>query len=138
MSPCERRQLRSDFERHRWLRLPALLDGEALGDLQRRTSAAVVARRELPGVGRLAVTVAPGLYALGILLLNREPFFRFLEEVTGLPRVRGFDGQTYRLEPNAGQDLDWHDDRNEPGRILGISINLGDRPYQGGEFQLRD
>src|SRR2546423_5690378 len=109
---CE--HLRSHFARARCLQLPGLLDQDLLESLQRRIAAAPFAPREVHHIGFQEVAADPGLNAMAFLILNRDPLFRFLQEVTGLQPVRGFAGQVYRLEPNSGQQLDWHDDRLEP------------------------
>ena len=33
--------------------------------------------------------------------------------------------------------LDWHDDLHDTSRRLAIIVNLSDRPFAGGQFQLR-
>jgi hypothetical protein len=71
------------------------------------------------------------------LALRHGPFLRWLERVTRcgtLGSVEGFVKQTY---PKPGNDLVWHDDLNAPNRCLGITVNLGNAEFSGGEFELR-
>lgn len=121
------------FLRQRCLRLPKLLPANLLqravelsGSLPFQTNRTEVGERE--------ICDHPGLRGLLMLLFNRAPLFRFLEELTGKGPIQSFEGTVYRLLP--GQTLSWHDDH--PGvRQLALSLGLSPQPYEGGEFQLR-
>lgn len=77
-----------------------------------------------------------GLFAF---CLNSPRLYRAVGELAGLGEdVRYFISKTYKMFP-AGDDFDsWHDDAYCGRRLLGLSINLGTEPTQGGEFQIRD
>jgi len=70
------------------------------------------------------------------LLLNNSQLFDAIERVTGVQGVSCFAGRVYRSLPAFDQYLDWHDDCVEP-LLVGLSINLSLRAYQGGAFLLR-
>ncbi len=131
-------RLHSEFARRRCVRLTAFLTQDLLCDLQRLIAGAAFEQRTVPHIGCQQVIRDPRVYAAGVLSLNRQVLFRALEQITGEGPIGGFDGQVYRLMPGTGEQLAWHDDRQEPGRVLGISVNLGDAPYEGGLFQIRD
>lgn len=75
------------------------------------------------------------------LVLSRPPILRWLEEVTGSGPLREIAGRVVQTVPRPGDELRWHDDR--PGhdpvddRRLALVINLGSRPFTGGQFELR-
>ena len=70
--------------------------------------------------------------------LNSPRLYRVASELAGLGEdIRYFISKTYKMFP-AGDDFDsWHADYDGE-RLLGLSINLGTDPTQGGEFQIRD
>jgi len=70
-------------------------------------------------------------------LLNNKQLFRFIEQVTGCPEIRGFSGRIYRTMPGQEHYLDWHDDTSDRNRLVGISINLGKEKFEGGVFRIR-
>ncbi|MDO8653369.1 MAG: 2OG-Fe(II) oxygenase [Undibacterium sp.] len=69
------------------------------------------------------------------LVLARPALYRWLENLLDCDPIIGVEGAVMRL--SHGQCLDWHDDMNDERRALAITICLSDRPYQGGEFQIR-
>lgn len=70
--------------------------------------------------------------------LNSPRLYRAVGDLAGLGEdIRYFISKTYKMFP-AGVDFDsWHTDYGYE-RLLGLSINLGTEPTQGGEFQIRD
>jgi hypothetical protein len=71
------------------------------------------------------------------LALHGRPLLDWLEVVTGCAPLRALTGHVAQHSPNSADALDWHDDMNDRARKLAIVINLSDRPFQGGQFQLR-
>jgi hypothetical protein len=41
------------------------------------------------------------------------------------------------MRPGEDESLTWRDDQDSLGRSLGVTINLGDIPYDGGDFEMR-
>jgi hypothetical protein len=60
-----------------------------------------------------------------------------VRECTGCHAITRFEGRVYRMVPGTDHHDSWHDDAGE-GRLVGMSLNLGPRPYMGGCFQLRE
>lgn len=71
-------------------------------------------------------------------LLNNQRLFRLVEYITGCTEIRSFAGRIYRNMPGKDHHLDWHDDMFHPGRLIGISINLGKEKFEGGSFRIRN
>lgn len=71
------------------------------------------------------------------LLLNRSQLYACVRQISGCPPIGCFLGRGYRMAPVAEHFDDWHDDLADE-RMVGLSIELGDTPYEGGEFELRD
>jgi hypothetical protein len=140
LSDEERAALRKQFAAQRSLRLPGLLSPELLGDVQRRLATAEFVRTVHAGVHPPSVdlSMVPNeLAGLLELVCNDPALWRVLEELTGSPKITRFGGFVYRLDPDAGLHHNWHDDVLDD-RLLAMSVNLGDDPYEGGELLLRD
>lgn len=72
------------------------------------------------------------------LALQRAGLLRWLEVATGCGALARVDGRVVQTRPNNRDQLDWHDDLNDPARRLAVTINLTETPYCGGAFELRD
>ncbi|MES2441763.1 MAG: 2OG-Fe(II) oxygenase [Pseudomonadota bacterium] len=72
------------------------------------------------------------------LALRRPNLLRWVEAVTGCDTLVRVSGRVQQVEASPDTELEWHNDMWEPTRRIGITINLGDQPYEGGEFELRD
>ena len=72
-----------------------------------------------------------------VLLLNQPRLFKAIAELTGSKReIRIFEGRCFKRVPNSNHFDSWHNDR-QPGRLYGLSINLSQKPVEGGAFQIR-
>src|SRR5260221_10339055 len=71
---------------------------------------------------------------------NTPEFLDLIRHVTGQPDIKMFSGRVYRMSPGADHFDSWHADvgTTHRDRLVGMSINLSPRPYQGGVFRLRD
>jgi hypothetical protein len=139
MSDAERERMHEQFAANRWVRLAGLLSADLLADVQRRLASAEFVRTVHPGVSPPSIDLAMvpnAAAALLELVFNDPSLWRALEAITGCGRIARFGGFVYRLEPGAGLHHNWHDDAID-GRLLAMSVNLGDR-YEGGELRLRD
>lgn len=70
------------------------------------------------------------------LVLNRSPFKKWLEEITGCAPLSGIEGKVVKTLPGGIDHLDWHRD-TMPGIELGMTLHLADCTYVGGGFELR-
>jgi hypothetical protein len=82
---------------------------------------------ETPNLAGTALTLA----------LRRSNLIRWIEETTQCGPLGSIDGRVAQIRPAAGHRLHWHDDLNDPGRRLGITIDLSEQPSEGGLFELR-
>lgn len=135
---------RAQFEATCCLVLPGLIEPQLAATISRATALTeyeeqdhTYADSDVP-FGHDA-TAIEGAVPLRILtfVLNHETMLQFIREATGRNAVRGFAGRVFRMRPNESDHLDWHDDRGNPARVLGVSVSLGTDTYSGGVFQLR-
>jgi hypothetical protein len=70
-------------------------------------------------------------------LFNLPKFRLVIEEITGCAPLQRFGGRIYRMNPTFGHFDGWHDDAKGP-RLVGMSLNLSRREFQGGQFLLRE
>jgi hypothetical protein len=140
--------LREEFAQHHCVRLPRLLAPDVLQGLLPWLAAAPFVETphhfqdEQGGTREFArdLTIAgssPVLHALH-WLLNAPALFAVIEQITGSARIGCFSGRIYRSLPGSRHHLDWHDDRAEADRLVGLSLSLSEPPYEGGVFQIRE
>jgi hypothetical protein len=137
-SPEVLQDLRRQFREQRYISLPAFFDSELFA-----TTASRLAESEfevqVSGVGTEWHMKPNALVATLNWLVNAAELLRAIRYVTDCDDVGFFSGRIYRMDPSSGQSFEWHDDREHVGeRRLAISVNLGDRPYAGGVFQIRE
>lgn len=72
--------------------------------------------------------------------LERPAFLRWVEAASGCDTVSRIAGVVAEIAAGTGQELGWHNDRNDPtlARRLAVTIQLSDAPYDGGVFEMRD
>lgn len=78
---------------------------------------------------------APILQAL-MMLFSKTELFRLFEQITDCPKIDYFRGRIYMNKPAAGHYNSWHTDCDGE-RSIGISLNLTERIYSGGVFQIK-
>ena len=131
---------RAHFQRHHWLRLPNLLDGETLQHVQNALVRAtfVEVRHTNVTPPSIDVCMAPNaLSAMLELLCNDAAMLRAVESLTGCAPLVRFNGFVYRLAPATGHHHNWHNDVLH-GRRVAMSINLEAHPYAGGVLMIRE
>ena len=72
--------------------------------------------------------------------LERPAFLRWVEAAAGCDPLSRISGVVAEIAAGTGQELGWHNDRNEGGlgRRLAVTIHLSDALYDGGLFEMRD
>ena len=137
-------RLRQEFAQRHCVILPQLFaPGLVRTLLQQIESAKFYRNRVKDDLKRefaLDLTICKNDIALHVVhfVLNNPHVFRAIEEITGCSRIGSFGARIYCGLPNGHHHLDWHDDTDCPERLLGLTINLSAKPYDGGAFQLRD
>ena len=69
-------------------------------------------------------------------LIGTGDVLRAVESITGVRALRKCQLRVYRFLPNTGHRHDWHDDYSD-GRRLGLSVNLSEDYFDGGNLQIR-
>ena len=132
-------QLAAEFSTRHYVRFPRLIAPALLGRVQARLRDGEWVPKSHGGIKEEIVLPDPLALHLLAMLTNREPFLRLIERITGCPPLQLYYGRVYRMLPGGEHFDSWHDDLfEEEGRVVGMSINLGEEPYTGGVFRMRD
>lgn len=129
--------LRRHFEQHNWALVPALFGPRLLGEIRHGLARAEFALRADSMGGELMLDPTHPIVALLLFVANDPALYRVVENVAGIERVARFDGRIYRRTPAVAHHHVWHDDTAGEARLVAMSVNLGDVPFEGGEFMLR-
>ena len=127
--------LAAEFAQSGCMRLPGFLSPALLAQVQHAIDAAEFTPR---AHGDIATELCMERNAcLGMLhfLINDPVVYACVERVTGTSGLREFHGRVYRRLPGVHHDS-WHSDVY-PDRSIGLSVNLGREPYEGGVFEIR-
>jgi hypothetical protein len=133
-------KLSGEFDRQRYVKLPALITSGLLQTIQVRIEHAVFEPLTHGKIGTELCLTEDLCVDLLHFLTNTPDFYEFVEHVSGCRPIHSFLGRIYRMIPGAGHFDSWHDDLGEPGRprLLAMSINLSREVYSGGELQIRE
>lgn len=130
-------RLAAHFAQRHWARLPGLLAGQALA----RAHAALAEGRFQPKdhgpVGRELCLAPCALTEALTAQFNQRALFEAIDAITGCGGIGCFEGRVYRLVPGTDHRDAWHHDRIA-SRLVALSLNLSERPYEGGTLLLRD
>lgn len=130
-------RMAAEFARSGAMLLPGFLDPDFCRMIEPIWRNAEFVRTPAPRVGERLLE-SPGRAGDGLTLaLQRPELHRWLETVTGCGPLDDAQGHIARHDGSCEQALEWHDDRSDQRRRLAITINLDDRPYDGGIFELR-
>jgi hypothetical protein len=137
-SEDEQRCARESIERNCCVTLPRFFAPDLLQWFQRQIAAAPFETR----VHRLVdpppvdlMMVSPPILSRLHFLINDARLFTLVEELTGCDPIGCFLGTVYKMVPGQGHYDAWHHDANE-SRMVTLSVNLSDAPYEGGVLQI--
>lgn len=127
------------FREHGAIELRGLIDPQFATLLMARIEKCGWVRQEVGLAGSRLVEAPPRLLTKALrLALSGEVFRDCIKSITGVDGQLCVDGELVQMQAsNEEHFLSWHDDRHEPRRRLGFTINLSEVPYQGGEFEMR-
>ncbi len=133
-------ELAHQFEQSHAFCLPRLLDPELIRTISARLETCEWVTRE---DGTIAKEAAPSDVAPANILnfvANTSEFLDLMRRVTDCHTISWFGGRIYRMTAGADHFDSWHADigTTHRDRLVGMSINLSPRPYQGGAFRLRE
>jgi len=128
--------LRDEFRRNHVAALPGLIAPPLLEAIVDKFDAGVF-ETKAHGDAALELCLSPD-ESVGLLhfLVNEPAVYELIEFIGDTSPIRSFFGRVYRHLPERGHYQDWHGDV-EPDRRIGMSINLGREPYEGGVFEIR-
>ncbi len=136
-SDSELRTFQEAWRTARCVVLPGFLSPDLLRyvrDEVRRSGVFQTRRHDASGVEQCMVS-GPAVRLLNFLLNDRH-VLQAIAAVTGEP-LTWFLGRVYRLTSGTDEGHDWHDDC-DPIRRVGVSINLSEGVFEGGQFELRE
>lgn len=130
--------LRKEFDRAHGLCLPQLLEPKLIDFILRGVEVAEFVPAMYEGIGTEYRMVSNRVTGLLEFVMNDLGLFAAIRRITGCESIGSFAGRVYRMVASAGHYDRWHDDAvPSDHRIVGVSINLGMTPYEGGVFQMR-
>ena len=130
--------LAAEFAQHRAIACTGAIAPDLLSSLMRLCRDGSFTSDEVEGLGHREVETPQRAGRVITLALKRAALISWLEGVTGCGPLGNVEGRVVRALANNHDQLVWHDDLDEPRRRLAITINLSERAYQGGLFELRD
>jgi hypothetical protein len=136
-SELELNELRASFGRNNFVTLPGFLGEPVLDEFWARVDNDDFREwRHGDLKVELCLDVTAAL-ALIWFVSDDARLFRLVERLSGLGPIGCFRGRVYRMLPTERHHDGWHDDLSDD-RLVGMSVNLGREPYDGGLLQLRD
>lgn len=136
-SPEELEQLRSEFERKNYVRLPGFLDRELYDQFVPAIGSAEFYERHHGSIGLESCMKVNATLASLLFLVNDERLFEAIRAITGCGPIGCFDGRVYRINPSSDHYDSWHSDAGAD-RMVAMSLNLSPEAYTGGVLQIRD
>lgn len=132
--------LAHQFEQSHAFRLPGLLHPDLLEMISSRLELCCWTTQDDGTIAREALPSDPAPLSVLNFAANSFEFIHLIRRLTNNPEVKLFGGRVYRMEPAVDHFDSWHADIGtaHQDRLVGMSINLSPRPYQGGIFRLRD
>lgn len=128
---------REQFDRDCAISLSGVFPPDHLAKLVERAARTEFADDFVEGIGWRAIESPQRVGKALSLLLHSPPLLRWFERATGSGPLRAVAGRLVETRANQRDALGWHDDQDDLARLLAVVINLSDRPFSGGEFQLR-
>ena len=129
--------LAAEFAERHVLELPDLLQPDVLAILEPAIRAARFVPGWEDGVGGRLRERPTRVGNLLCLLLRGQKLRDWLTKITGIAPLVAVNGAVARYEAGGGQSLDWHNDLDQSGRVLAVTIAIGEAAYEGGAFEMR-
>jgi hypothetical protein len=133
-------ELAPQFARSNVFLLPRLLHPELMQMVASRLEHCTWTTQDDGTIAKEALPSDPAPASVLNFAANTSQFLDLMRLITGFHLIKLFNGRVYRMAPDADHFDSWHADMGttHQDRLLGMSINLSPRPYQGGVFRLRD
>lgn len=136
-TPAELERAKEQFRRCHAVRLPGFLAPGFLAKILSQLKEATFAPKAHDGIGHeLVCWDSPATDTL--LFVHNDPhLFRLITELSGVGPIGCFLGRIYRMTAESAHHEAWHSDVGA-FRLMALSINISDEPYQGGTTILRE
>lgn len=131
--------MRAAFDRQHLVRLPSFIAPDLLAVLETVIERAEFQLRTHPAAHGAtdAFIGEPDVRWLLMFVMNDPQLFAIVRDLTGCGEIGFFNPFVYKIVPGEGHFDTWHDDAGGGNRLVGISVNLGRRPFEGGVLQIR-
>jgi hypothetical protein len=130
--------LRRCFERQHYLMLKDFLDPHIISLILPFLGPAEYVPAKYEHVGsELRMEPNPALDILSFLA-NDVKLFDLVQTITGCGSIGCFQGRVYKLIPDPLHNFEWHNDLQEPIRLVAMSVNLTEGMFRGGVLQIRE
>jgi hypothetical protein len=127
-----------EFSKHRVIACAGAIEPGLLASLMRLCREGSFEPDEVVGLGHREVEKPQRAGGTLSLALKRAELIDWIERATGCGPLGAVEGRLVRARANNMDQLLWHDDLDDPRRRLAITINLSERAYEGGVFELRE
>jgi hypothetical protein len=129
-------EARDRFVRTGAVVLRGFLAPPLLASVQQRIRQSVFTRQEHLTTGVEEVLARNEAALVLRFVLGTREVLTAVELVTGVQSLAAVQVRIYRLAPGTGHQHDWHNDVSD-NRQLGLSINLSEGVFEGGNLQIR-
>lgn len=128
--------LAQHYRDHDHVRLPGFVAPDFLREIQRELRTAPFLSKVHRGVGEDLVCWDSKSGDKLQFLSNDPALFAWVHKITGCGQIGNFLGRIYRMHPGGAHHDYWHSDVGDH-RMVAMSVNLSEEPYQGGTLILR-
>jgi hypothetical protein len=141
LNHLELKQLANEFGIKRVSLIPNFLTSHSLTFLQKALDSSNIIEEVKRGEGNTFqeqhIDSPKALFVLNGIFQNKKIFhdFSFISNVL-VDSVAG--GRIYKLRSNNEDQINWHQDDWVKYRLLGFSLNLSKKTFEGGSFEIRE
>ena len=128
--------MRRSFDASNAILLPRFLDAELLGLVRQAVRDTPFSDRKDEGLAYEECMDHNNILGMLHLIMNDPRVFEAIRRVTRCPSVGSFAGRIYRMRAGVGHFDRWHSDM-DGARLIGVSVNLTEGTFDGGQFELR-
>jgi 2OG-Fe(II) oxygenase superfamily len=129
--------LRARFNEVPAIAFTGIFDPDFAAKMEQRAAATDFAEEYVDRIGSRMIEQPQRVGKALSLLLHTSALLEWLEQATGAAPLRAVAGMLVETRMNGRDALDWHDDREDDRRRLAVVINLSDKGFTGGQFQMR-
>jgi len=129
--------LKEHYQDNDFARLPGFLAPDFLREIQAELRAAPFIHKVHRGIGEELVCWDSKSGDKLQFVMNDPRLFAWINQITGCGYIGCFLGRIYRMSPGKAHHDSWHSDVGGH-RLVAVSVNLSEEPYNGGTLILRE